>query len=271
MTEQQERLVPMLAWFHNFCETHGLRYYIIAGTMLGAVRHGGFIPWDDDIDVGMPRSDYERLKTIAREFPSDIYRFEYPGENKDYPHLMAKLYDTRTTFVEKKRHLLKRGIYLDIFPLDGVGNTWEEATTHYKPFSKRFKLHLTITCAFLKRRSLKKNLAVLFGRVVSPLFVKKAKLEKKIDEICRRYDFDESAYVSNLIGGSGHKGIVLREYFGKPTLITFEGIEVYGLENPDAYLTAMYGAYMELPPEEKRVSLHDSEEVDLSKSYLDEA
>ena len=271
MTEQQKKLTKMLSWFHNTCVNNNLRYYIIAGTMLGAVRHKGFIPWDDDIDVGMPRSDYERLRQLSSEINGDgQYIFEYPGPtNSEYPYLFAKLYDSKTTFIEKKRYPIKRGIYIDIFPLDGIGNDINEAKINYKPFYNKFRLHLMITGAFLKRRSLVKNLAVFIGRIISPLFVKRHRIEKKIDCLCKRFDFDTSKLVCNLLGGAALKGIVPREYFGMPKLIQFENIEVYGLEKPELYLKSMYGNFMELPPVEKRISLHDSIVCDLEKSYLD--
>lgn len=270
MTELQSKLVDMLSWFHDFCEKNGLRYYIIAGTMLGAVRHKGFIPWDDDIDVGMPRSDYEKLRKMSMAEQDGQYRFEYPSlENKNYSRLFAKLYDTNTTFIEKERYTMKRGIYIDIFPLDGIGNTREEAEKNYKRFYRNYVLNLMITGPFLKRRSFSKNAAVFVGRLISPVFVNRHKLAKKIDDICKIYDFDEMDIVCNLMGGIGTRGCVPREYFGSPTLIEFENITVYGLEKPDLYLKAMYGDYMKLPPIEKQISLHDSVECDLHKSYLD--
>ena len=270
MNEQQRKLVDMLSWFHSFCEQHNLRYYIIDGTMLGAVRHAGFIPWDDDIDVGMPRKDYEKLRELSKNQSETRFLFEYPSiENREYPYLIAKLYDTQTTLIEKKRHPIKRGIYIDIFPLDGIGNSIEEAKKNYKPFYRKFKLYLAITCAFLKRRTLKKNLGVLVGRIISPLFIRRRKLFKKIDKLCKKFDFDDSKLVSSLLGGSRHRGIVPKEYFGKPTLIQFEGIQVYGLEFPDLYLKSVYGDYMKFPPVEKRISFHDALECDLNKPFLD--
>ena len=270
MNKMQTMLVDMLGWFHGMCEENSLRYYIIAGTMLGAIRHKGFIPWDDDIDVGMPRADYEKLRELCKQKQHDRYFIEYPGlENKKYTYLTAKVYDTSTTLIEKRRRPIKRGIYIDIFPLDGIGNTMEEAEKNYKPFRRHFDLQLMITTAFLKRRSLYKNVATLVGRVISPVFVRDYKHLKKLDDLCRRFDFDHSKIVSNLMGGSGTKGMVPVEYFGKPTPVQFETLTVYGLENPDAYLSAMYGDYMKLPPAEKQVSLHDSIECDLNKSYLD--
>lgn len=269
MTEQQNKLLDMLSWFHGFCVDNGLRYYIIAGTMLGAVRHKGFIPWDDDIDVGMPRSEYDRLRELCSTMgDKHKYIFEFPDNNPEYPYLIAKLYDSTTTLIEKQRYPIKRGIYIDIFPLDGIGDTLEEASENYKPFYRSFSLYLTVTAPILKRRSLSKNIAVIAGRIISPLFVNRHRIRSRIDKLCRRFDFDRSALVSNLLGGSAMKGIVPREYFGTPTLVEFEGLSVYGLENPEAYLSSMYGDFMKLPPVDKQVSLHDLVECDLNKPYL---
>lgn len=270
MTELQSKLVDMMAWYHDFCQKNNLRYYIIAGTMLGAVRHGGFIPWDDDIDVGMPRADYERLRELVSTQEGGKYVFEYPSvSNKKYPFLWAKLFDTTTSVIEKQRDKIKRGIYIDIFPLDGIGNTREEAVNNFQPIKKKLTLNLMVSCAILKRRKLHKNLAAIVGRVISPVFVNRHKLRLSLDKLCQRYDFDDSALVCNLMGGSNEKGIVSREYFGTPTEVKFENITVYGLEKPDMYLKSLYGNYMQLPPVEKRVSLHDTELFDLSKGYLE--
>lgn len=267
MTEMQFKLVNMLEWFHDFCEKNNLKYFIIAGTMLGAVRHGGFIPWDDDIDVGMPREDYEKLRDISSNI-NNKYLFEYPDvKKKDFPFLWAKLYDTSTTLIEKQRYKTKRGIYIDIFPLDGIGNDMENAINNFKPIQKQLNLNSIISFSILKRRKWYKNIPVLFGRIISPIFVNKCKLAKRLDDMCKKYDFYTCDMVCNLMGGSGIKGIVKREYFGEPTLIKFEDIFVYGLEKPDLYLKSMYGNYMTLPPEEKRISFHDRILLDLNKGY----
>lgn len=270
MNELQSKLVDMLAWFHKFCEENELRYYIIAGTMLGAVRHGGFIPWDDDIDVGMPRSDYEKLRKLSLEQPKIKYMFEYPSlANTEYPFLWAKLYDTTTTLVEKQKYTIKRGIYIDIFPLDGIGNSMNEAIKNYEPIKRSTNLNFMISCSVLKRRKWYKNCLILIGGSIASLVVNKPKLAKKIDDSCKRFDFDSCKIVSNLMGGAHEKGLVKREYFGKPTEIKFENLTVYGLENPDLYLKSMYGDYMKLPPKEAQISYHDSEILDLNNGYLE--
>lgn len=267
MTEMQEKLLDILKWFHEFCEENNLKYYIIGGTLLGAVRHGGFIPWDDDIDVGMPRSDYEKLREICLKQEKSQFMFEFPNSAKDYPYLWAKLYDTNTTFIEKKRKNVKRGLYLDIFPLDGIGNSIDEAIINYGPIKRNVRLDLMISCAILKRRKWHKNLSIVLGRIISPLFVNKQKLGKKIDDLCKKNRFDDCKIVSNLLGGTHVKGMLDREIFGTPTLIKFESLNVYGVEKPELYLKSIYGDYMKLPPEKNRISYHDSVYLDLNKGY----
>lgn len=121
MTEIQLKLLDMLKWFHEFCIENKLRYYALGGTMLGAIRHKGFIPWDDDIDVGMPREDYDKMIELVIDKQDEKYRLEKPLQNKDFVYQYCKLYDTSTTLVENTRYKTKRGVYLDIFPLDGIG------------------------------------------------------------------------------------------------------------------------------------------------------
>ena len=119
----QQKLLGMLTWLIKYIDDNNIRYYIIGGTMLGAVRHEGFIPWDDDIDIAVPRNDYERLIDLLKS-PVDHYVIESPkGEAEDYVYSYAKLYDLNTSMTELARKNVKRGVYIDIFPLDGIGNS----------------------------------------------------------------------------------------------------------------------------------------------------
>jgi len=115
--ELQKYLLEMIRWFHDFCESHNLRYYALGGTMLGAVRHQGFIPWDDDLDVGMPREDYEKLYTLMKYHPGDRYMLETPySDAPEFNYCFSKLYDTETTLVENLKYKIKRGLYIDFSP-----------------------------------------------------------------------------------------------------------------------------------------------------------
>ena len=263
----QSRLLPMFRWFHNYCAEQGLRYYVIGGTMLGAVRHKGFIPWDDDIDVGMPRPDYDRLCSLLAKQSDPPYLLETPGAADDFPYLYAKLYDPQTTMIEKKRMAVVRGVFLDIFPLDGLGKDEETAKAHYKKIKKKINLHTAMVCALRKGRSFKKNLAVLIARMIPGFILSPRKLAKQIEFLQKTYDFDDSLYISNTAGAWGAKENFPRSVFGTPAAYPFEDGTVLGPEQFDAYLSGLYGSYMTPPPPEKQVSHHDFSYLDLETPY----
>ena len=268
--ELQAVLTEMLAWFHQFCKMHQLRYYMLGGTMLGAVRHGGFIPWDDDIDVGMPREDYRRLEQLMKENPSDVYILETPNtENPDYFYSYSKLYDTRTTLIENTRVTVKRGVFLDIFPLDGAGDNRQDSIAYYQPIKRNLTLLLSMTTGIREGRKAYKNLAVRLLRCVPKCLLDPKKLLLHIQQMCGQKSFDQCAWIGNFAGAHREKEIVPREVMGEPTEYTFENIRVYGVKDYEAYLTSLYGNWRELPPVEKQVTHHDFISCDLHKSYLE--
>ena len=266
----KKKLTEMLGWFHEFCVTHGLRYYALSGTMLGAVRHGGFIPWDDDIDVGMPRRDFERLSELLSKENNGRYVLETPeSDDPAYFYPFSKLYDTATTLIEHKRYTLKRGIYLDIFPLDGTGNTEEESVTHYRKVEKKYNLLLARTGATRQGRAWYKNAALRLLQMIPSCFVSDKRILRNLVELFRRYDYDECAWFGNLASSWRLREVMPRKIMGEPRLYPFEGLFIYGVADADAYLTHVYGDWRTPPPPEKRVTHHDYVFCDLERSYLD--
>ena len=253
----QDKLLDMLAFFHDYCISNNLVYYTLGGTTLGAIRHQGFIPWDDDVDVGMPRKDYEKLLKI---FPQNNQKYIIESTNSKDQHFcysFAKLYNTETTLIENVKNPIKRGIYIDIFPLDGAGNTEEEAKKAYAPIARRKILLNLRTIKINSNRAFHKNVLLKMVQIIPNSIINEKKLCQKIDKLSKRYDYDSSTIVGNYSGAWGIKEIMSKSYFGTPTLHKFETIEVFVQENYDAYLTHQYGDWRKLPPKEKQVSHHD--------------
>lgn len=265
LSNMQIKLLNMLEWFDDYCFKNNITYYIAGGTLLGAVRHEGFIPWDDDIDVVVPRPDYERLISSFETGKSN-YLLETPySNNPDFLFSYSKLYDKSTTLVENVKPICKRGIYIDIFPLDGIGNdNWEE---NFDKFDKINMLLMTRTCSVRKGRGFIKNTAVRFMKIIPQCILNNKELSRKVDKQASRIDFDNSKYVGNLMGAYRKKEVIMKQIIGKPRKYKFENIIVNGPEKYDEYLSHIYGEWNKLPPEDKRHGSHDYLFIDLDTPF----
>lgn len=270
MTDLQHKLLAMLEWVITFFQNNNIKYYIVGGTLLGAVRHEGFIPWDDDIDIALPRSEYLKFIDLMGTKVIEGYRLESPyEESTNFLYTYSKLYDTRTTLIERQRRSIKRGLYIDIFPLDGLGDDEHSANKRFKLIDRKNMFLMARTCALRKQRRFLKNIAIIYARCIP--FINEKKLALRIDEMSSKYDFETSEYIANLNGAYREKEIFEKKVFGKPTKYRFESIEVFGPEHYNEYLTQLYGDWKKLPPENKRGIQHDFALLDLKKSYLEES
>jgi lipopolysaccharide cholinephosphotransferase len=260
--ELQRKITGNLVELDRVCREHGLTYYLWAGTMLGAVRHKGFIPWDDDIDVAMPRPDYERLMAHWKEWMAAPYEVIAPESDGRYPYPFAKVEDVTTTVMERPDFDYMEGVYVDIFPLDGFPADKGEQQRHYR----RWKLwrHLL----FMRCRDPYKHghgprswFPWLIHRVFSLSW-----LQRKVRKLMTRYDFEQAeciiAYDDN-----GIDALFPKHLFGETKMYDFEGGQYPGLARADEYLTINFGSdYMQLPPVEKRVQ-HHFYRLDLNVPY----
>lgn len=261
--ELHERLLKMMKEFHIFCEKEGLTYYMVGGTCLGAIRHGGFIPWDDDMDIGMPRNDYERLASMDMSKLPGSLEIKFYRNTDNCPIHYMKLVDSSTTLIEAQYTSYLEGLYIDVFPLDGVKN-------HGKLEQLRFN-KIWYTGAII-RYKMRTDVLVSpkdkIKRYVAKLF-ELGKLHNNLDKLMKKYNYEECNYTANFLGAWREKEIVRKDMFGIPTKYRFEDTYLYGPQKPDEYLQSIYGDYMQLPPKEKRVCKHDYYYLDLHHSYKD--
>lgn len=257
--EVQALLIEMLQKFADYCDKHGLRYHLVGGTLLGAIRHKGFIPWDDDIDVGMPRPDYERFLELVKTEPvSEDYQVISAKEG-DSPLPFAQLIHRRTRverpsekYMEEEFIVLKA--FLDIFPQDGwpaeeqaAGRVVKKAK-FLRSLNKMSKAK--IGSGTTLARALAKIPIVLFAKILGPI-----RINRWLDAYAKKYDYDSSKYVGAItygVYGIGER--CLREEVVDFVNVEFEGKMFKAPGCWDSYLSAIYGDYMTLPPEENRIN-----------------
>lgn len=229
---------------HNFCIERGLRYSLGGGTLLGAVRHKGYIPWDDDIDVMMPRPDYN---VFVKEFdgysPHLVCGVYENDKNYMFPHV--KVYDDRTVLTEDQC-IMTIGINIDIFPVDG----FPESTKEIESFLKKYSLWRTLLLLKLvKGKKWKGKLLYYFTK-----FIPLSLIQKKINCIIQKYDFEKSLFVGAVCGKYLLKEKYPRFVFSEFIELPFENLKFKAIKEYDIYLSQHYGNYMELPPLDKRIS-----------------
>lgn len=240
---------------HKVCCENDIRYYIIGGTALGAVRHSGFIPWDLDIDIAMPRNDYEKFASVCYDKLSNRFNYRSYKNTPCYirPHAIVCINDTvlYTRCDKFNRNEQNYGIYLDIFPLDNApkDEKLQKKQAKYISFLKKFKA-IKRGYSFsekLWKRIIKKSVSKML------FFISMDKLNERLDTASRKYEnIDSNLLCSMASHYSYEKQCMPADIYGKPTLVKFEDREYFAPEKLDEYLTRIYGDYMQLPPESKR-------------------
>lgn len=254
------KMLDILSAIDLTCREHNLRYYLIAGTMLGAVRHKGFIPWDDDADICMPHSDYDKLIAHSKEWLPERYELICAENDKDYKLPFAKIQDAETTIIERAHLRYLGGVYIDVFPLDGVPDCKLGQCLHYFRYKHLCKmLYFTSRDPYRHGRGPSSWLPLLCRR----LFTVEG-LQRSIRRLLTKYDFYKSNKV--LCFDDGLRSIVPREVYGTPKPYIFEGRELLGVEDYDTLLTHMYGDYM-TPPQGNKQHQHNFYYLDLEHPY----
>ncbi len=269
--EQIEKIqkieIDILKEVVRICEENDIKYFTVGGTTLGAIRHNGFIPWDDDIDVGMMRDDYEKFITIASEQLREGYTIQHYRTNKKVPWYHAKVMKTGTLFVEKcVQHIdTERGLFVDIMPFDYIPE--DEASLKKYRRNVFFWRQVFITKSILLPSSFMstwKTIVLTGFRCMFRILIlpcSKERAYNKLQAAITKYNSSGSKRVSS----RGHQGCECDfDDIFSPVEHDFSGLKVRIPKNYECILRNMYGDYMKLPPEDKRIG-HAPEVLDFGE------
>ena len=250
-SELKEILFQILCAFADYCDANGLQYSLSGGTLLGAVRHQDFIPWDDDIDVLMPRADYMKLQERTKEKPiSDRYVLNaYESHTADFP--FAKVIDLNTKVVEECT-TNDQYLWIDVFAVDGMSGDEKTDRNLLKKANRYKKAYGRAVAKFgagnTKLRAVLKTPLLIWHKMIGYEYY-----AKKLHDICLTYDYDHSDYVAAICWSSGPQERIPHTCFESREKKTFHGREFYVMSCWDYYLhSVFFGDYMKLPPENER-------------------
>lgn len=254
--EVQEAALGVLVFVGSLCERLGLRYWLAYGTAIGAVRHGGFIPWDDDIDICMPRSDYGELLKYFDEHRDELAPFAAVGPSfgNPTPFLITRVTDMRYVMKGEFGDEVRLGAFVDVYPLDGLGDGRQNALMHKQKMRKLAARYFRAGDWEYYNRNCppaKRAIKRVVGRLGGGAAVKYQSL---MDEALK-FDFETSEFVSVVVGMT-YMPFCRRELFEGTVKADFEGMEVPLPVGYDEILRTFYGDYMQLPPEADRVGHH---------------
>ena len=251
--EELKRIqLEILEDVHEFCTTNGISYSLCGGTLLGAVRHKGYIPWDDDIDLMMPRKDYERFVETYSSETNYLQDLRKDGNTVEIALKVCRK-GTLMTDVTLGRSLW--GVNIDIFPIDGVPS---DAQSHCEKILS-MRQTLARICPFyrvVRKHKLLWFIKYCLKRIIYPYKGDTIKLKNEIDELGASYSIDETNQGGVILGSYGIKEVVPSPVFSTVSSLSFEGKDYPAIKDYNTYLTSIYGDYMKLPPLEKQVSHH---------------
>lgn len=264
LDEMKEIELNILDKVDKICKENNLVYSLMDGSLIGAVRHNGIIPWDDDIDIMMPRPDYERLKEIMTQNPISNLLYMSSETQNDYIYPFAKVVDTRTTVKEYKTIEIENyGVYLDIFPVDAVYNN--KIRRFFQMRIMKF-LRKCLETSFHENAVSKNKIKRLLKRIMT-FFTKLVgykKWLKVINRNCLKRNYKENNYVTILYSTICTKAnkYYTKEMFEKITDVKFENRDIKIIKDYDKYLMDLFGNYMKLPPVEEQVSNHNFDRLE---------
>lgn len=261
LKEIQHGSLEIMKKIDEICNELGLKYFLMFGTLIGAVRHKGFIPWDDDLDIMMPRSDYDKLIEYFIKNEKELYPLMlFSNKNKsNYPYMISRISDIRYSLDVKNEDDFGIGLFVDIYPIDGVGNSQNEV----RKIAHKAKYLASLLYLSTRQKCIKDNtkskirLVLKLPAFLYAKFRGKKYFEKKLNNILSKYHYDDCIYV----GCTSWLVDMEKEVFQKQLVeeIIVVPFEEYYFKIPKNYkkiLRQIYGDYMQLPAEKDRIGHH---------------
>jgi lipopolysaccharide cholinephosphotransferase len=264
----QQKSLEVFLYFKNFCEEHNLLFYFCGGCCIGAIRHKGFIPWDDDIDVFMPRDDYEKFQILWEKY-GDKEKYYYCKTSRDinYHHTASTFKDLNTTFINRhsRNEDIIHGLGIDIIPIDGYPNS------KVKRINQVF---FSIIYSLFNAQRLPDNQgkAIRWLSKIILSLIRSKELRYRTwsyaEKQMSQYSIEDCDYITELVTGLRYMKLKYpKEIFEEATYKEFEGYQLPIPKGYEIYLKMAFGDYMQLPPEEDRVPKHDTVYINLNESY----
>lgn len=258
--ELQDIFHDMMKQFHSFCVENNLTYYMVGGTLLGAVREKGFIPWDDDVDFAMPRPDYERF---IREYNGKMVLQSRHGEAEYYfPYIKLFHWDTPILQIVDDLHGTQSKVFVkfDIYPVDGLGNDWNKALKLTKKVRFRKKLLYWNLTKEKSKNAIKNVVLTLIRGIPSRMIL------ESIDKTMQTYSIENSTLWTRWREGAASENIFDRTVFSTPVLLPFESSSFYAPREYHTYLTGVYGDYT-VRKKQNSGMRHDTNHNELTKQF----
>ncbi len=260
--ELKQLQLGIMQFVHNFCLKNHVRYSMSGGTLLGAVRHKGYIPWDDDIDIMMPRPDYELFCKLFNDKTAQkdsIYKIISSYNDSQFFQPFAKVVDTRTFLKEKyDKSVDNLGVYIDVFPIDGLPNDKNKREKYWHFIAKQKNIS---TAVYIKNNPKEHGIKKALRRILFFIFsFRHANFyANKLHKYGKRNRFAGSKFIANSIFGYHKKETMPGTLFDSFIELDFEGRKFMAVKDWKTYLTNLFGDFMKLPPVEQQIAKHDFE------------